>query len=254
MIVSRAGRTQHPELDVKLTELNMDRSQGSSPSRLRRSAAGAGRGVSWVFRTSMKLVLILAFVVIGMFIGGFLQFTNKVSSYEMSDEIPPADAIVVLTGGSTRIARALELLAKKKGQRLLISGVNEGTRAKDLKSINTTNAGLFDCCVDMEHIAKDTIGNAVETSKWMDKLNYKSVIVVTSAYHMPRSLVEFRKRLPDAKLRPYAVPLESINQEGWWRNPDVLRFMLSEYVKYVAANIRSYISTQKFDALRSGLW
>ncbi len=238
--------------DAELIELCMNRSKGNSASLLRRSAVGTGRGFSWVFRVGMKLVLIGLFVAIGMFVGGFLQFTNKVASYELTENIQPADAIVALTGGSTRIAKALELLAMNKGKRLLISGVNENTNAEDLKSIHLGYAALFDCCVDMERVAKDTIGNALETSKWMAKLNYKSAIVVTSAYHMPRSLVELRNQLQGIKLTPYAIPLESINEEGWWQNVDTLRFMLSEYVKYLGSNTRYYVSRQNFDVLLSG--
>ena len=97
------------------------------PSLGRRAVRGSGRLGSWIFRTLMKLVLIALFITIGLLVGGFLQFTNKVTESVEPTNIEPAEAIVALTGGSTRIASALELLQQNKGKRLLISGVNEGT-------------------------------------------------------------------------------------------------------------------------------
>ena len=43
-----------------------------------------------------------------------------------------ADGIVVLTGGTSRITDALELLASGRGKRLLITGVNPGTTTADI--------------------------------------------------------------------------------------------------------------------------
>ena len=236
-----------------MTETEMSNFSNNTPSMKKRAVSGVGRGLSWSFRFSMKLVLIGLFVAIGLFFGGFLQFTNKVTSYKMTADMQPADAIVALTGGSTRIAKALDLMADKKGQRLLISGVNAETKIDDLKSINQKHGDVFDCCVDIDRAARDTIGNARETSKWVTKGNYKSLIIVTSAYHMPRSMVEFRDQMKDVKLVPYAVPLDSISREDWWKNTNTLRFMLGEYVKYVGAHIRRYLSSENFVALRSSL-
>ena len=232
----------------------MSEYQNRSLSVAHRAATGTGRGISWLFRFFAKLSLIVIFIAAGLFVGGFLQFINVVTSYDHDVVIEKADAIVALTGGSTRIATALDVLARQKGKRLLISGVNQETKIEDLKSINPTNADLFDCCVDIETLALDTIGNAVETSKWMKTHQFSSLIVVTSAYHMPRSLVEFRKYLPDANLTPHPVRLEVLSEDGWWKNTRTLRFMLAEYVKYLAANLRDYVSSDDFDALRSGLW
>lgn len=233
--------------------MTMGLASNNKPLAVKRAVRNTGELITRVFRGLMKLVLVVVFVGGGLLIGGFLQFTNKVSGYSENKEITPASAIVALTGGSTRIATALELLAEKKGARLLISGVNATTKIIDIKQFNPTHEGLFDCCVDVERVAEDTIGNAVESAKWVKQNGYKSLIVVTSAYHMPRSLVEFHRQMPEVKLIPYAVPLESISEAGWWREPDTLRFMLSEYIKYVGTRVKDYIHPQTFDALRGSV-
>ena len=83
------------------------------PSLGRRAVRGSGRLGSWIFRTLMKLVLIVLFIAVGLFVGGFLQFTNQVTDSVQPADGEPAQAIVALTGGSTRMATALELLQQK---------------------------------------------------------------------------------------------------------------------------------------------
>ena len=224
------------------------------PSLGRRAIRGGGRLTSFIFRTVMKLLLILVFIGLGLLIGGFLQFTSKVSGSVQPADLEPAQAIVALTGGSTRIATALELLSQKKGQRLLISGVNAETQKADIQAMHADRDELFDCCVDIERVAADTIGNARETAKWMEQNGYQSLIIVTSAYHMPRSLLEFKRQLKGVALTPFPVPLDSLNREEWWKNAATLRFMVNEYLKYLGARARDYVRPQTFDALRGNMF
>ena len=202
----------------------------------------------------MKLLLIAIFVVAGLFIGGFLQFTSKVSNAVQPANVEAADAIVVLTGGSTRIETALELLAQQKGQKLLISGVNPETKEADIQAMHSDRAELFDCCVEVEQVAADTIGNATETAKWAEQNNYDSLIIVTSAYHMPRAMLEYHRQMDGMNLTPYPVPLESINQAEWWKNADTLRFMINQYMKYIGARLREHVPLQTLDAVRSSMF
>lgn len=202
----------------------------------------------------MKLILIALFVALGLFVGGFLQFINSISNTEQPAEAKPAEVIVALTGGSARIAAALGLLQQGKGKRLLISGVNADTKMKDIASMHPEKAGLFECCVDLDQIAENTHGNAVETVKWMQQNNYSSLIIVTSAYHMPRSLLEFRRQMPDAELFAFPVGLETTNRDGWWKDTATLRLMVNEFVKYLGVRAPDYLSPRIIDILRNSIW
>jgi uncharacterized SAM-binding protein YcdF (DUF218 family) len=219
----------------------------------RRVVRGTGKLVSWLFSSAMKLFLIALFVGVGLLVGGFLQFTAKVSDNVQPTDIASAHAIVALTGGSTRIATGLDLLSKRKGNRLLITGVNTSTKKDEIQAMHPQRVNLFDCCVDLERIAKNTIGNAEETAKWMQQHGYQSLIVVTSAYHMPRSLLEYRRQMPNVKLTAYAVPLEALASDGWWKDTATLRFMVNEYLKYLGARARDYVHPEAFDVLRNNL-
>lgn len=232
-----------------MTQSNIEKNNSAG----RRVAAGTGKAASWLFRLLAKTVLVLLFAAAGFFIGGFLQFATAVSNADIPTIEEPADGIVALTGGSARIAHALDLLQARKAKRLLISGVNPITSSKDIERINPEHHDLFECCVDIERQALDTIGNAEETAKWVKSNGYESIILVTSAYHMPRSLVEFRRRVIGTRIVSHPVPLKELSTDGWWYNPETLRFMLSEYLKYLGARSGDYVQPHTLQSLRANV-
>ena len=76
------------------------------------------------------VVAALAIVFVGAAIG-FVGFLSQLRGAEMKPE-RKADGIVVLTGGSSRVSDAMELLAGGYGKRLLISGVHPTNAASDI--------------------------------------------------------------------------------------------------------------------------
>ncbi|MFT5509896.1 MAG: uncharacterized SAM-binding protein YcdF (DUF218 family), partial [Hyphomicrobiaceae bacterium] len=120
---------------------------------------------------------------------GFLMFANA-TTRPVTVAAPRASAIVALTGGAQRIRAAGRLLQNRQAGRLLISGVNRVVSRAKLRRMLAIDSELFDCCVDIDYAAQNTRGNAVETRKWATKHEFDSLIVVTSSYHMPRSLTE----------------------------------------------------------------
>lgn len=211
------------------------------------------RFVFGLFRFVMKLSLVVGFIAGGLFIGGFLKFSSTVTADPGQQEIKQADALVVLTGGATRIARALELLAAKKARRLLITGVNPDTAKQDISNNNPQHSALFGCCVDIESVAVDTIGNARETKKWLDLHGYKSLILVTSGYHIPRSQLEFQRQMPQVTITPYPVIVNALRTESWWTNSETLRLIMSEYIKYIGSWSRDYLNSRTLMTLRDTL-
>ena len=173
------------------------------------------------------LVVLVVVVGAGFLIGGFLKFTDTVTSYEIAMPTDRADAIVVFTGGAMRIEKAVKLLQDGFGTRLLISGVNPTTSRGSLIKRTGIQPQLFDCCIDIR--AVDTKGNAVEVQKWVEDHGYQSLLVVTSTHHMPRSLLETRRRLRRVKLIPHAVDNDTIDRANWYRDPKSLRHLVYEY-------------------------
>ena len=178
-------------------------------------------------------------VLLGLYLAGFGAYVFMLPNVNAGPQATPpvhADAIVALTGGDARLQTGVALLESGAGQRLLISGVHPDTTKEALKR-RLHGGARFDCCADLGFNATDTHGNANEAAQWSRSHGYKSLIVVTAAYHMPRSLLEFGSVMPDVRLVPYPVEIEIVDPSSGW-NLDTLRILNGEYVKYVASLAR----------------
>jgi uncharacterized SAM-binding protein YcdF (DUF218 family) len=181
-----------------------------------------------------SLALALALVAA---IGGFLWFVGQLPQ-RATPPLTQTDAIVVLTGGSGRLAAGLELLAAGRADRLFVSGVYRGVEVEELLGLARDAPQELACCIVLGYEADDTRGNASETAEWMRAQGYRSLRLVTANYHMPRSLLEFRRRMPEVEIVPHPVFPPSFRSDEWWAWPGSFSLLVSEYVKYVAALAR----------------
>lgn len=182
----------------------------------------------------MKFLTLIGIVAL-MWLVGLFVFADRVRSMTPAAEPARADAIVALTGPSSeRVNAAVRLLDQDKGDRLLISGVNREVRRQELRALTPGSSRLFNCCVDLGFEAEDTEGNAQEIAAWARSHGYDDLIVVTSDYHMPRSLLEIRSVAPGIRLHGYAVETPSLDNSRWWRVAVTARRMTLEYMKYLA--------------------
>src|SRR6266567_3356740 len=195
--------------------------------------APAARQRGWL-RATIVAALAITFVGAGV---GFIAFLSQLRGVEVKPA-RNADGIVVLTGGSSRVSDAMELLAGGYGKRLLISGVHPTNAASDISRSLPDNQALLRCCVDLDRSAVNTRSNAAEARRWAHERGFKSLIVVTSNYHMPRAILELSHVMPDIALIPFAVVGDKLHDEPWWTSGATLRLLLSEYAKYVAAELR----------------
>jgi uncharacterized SAM-binding protein YcdF (DUF218 family) len=179
-------------------------------------------------RTFLKVLAGVA----GLYLIGFLVFVLTLPG-AISPNLK-ADGIVALTGGNARLDAAVALLERGAAHRLLITGVHPTTTKLEL-GLLLHGGKRFDCCADLGHQAADTRGNAEEAARWAHDHGYKSLIVVTANYHMPRSLTEFAAAMPGEKLVPYAVAPSDVDLSGWWHRPAMLHLLHSEYEKYLAS-------------------
>ncbi len=168
-------------------------------------------------------------------IASFLWFIWLIPNEEVKLDAK-ADGIVVLTGGSSRISDALELLAAKHGRRLLISGVHPTTRQQEIARLMPEYRKIFDCCVDLDREALNTVGNATETRRWAKEQGFNSLIVVTSNYHIPRAMAELSRQLPDVHLIAYPVVTHRVTD--MWQSEATAKLLFFEYLKYMVAQAR----------------
>ena len=186
----------------------------------------------------MKFLTLIGIVAVIWLVGLFV-FAERVRGLTPVTEPARADAIVALTGPSAeRVNAAIRLLEQGKGDRLLISGVNREVKRQELRALTPGPNALFNCCVDLGFEAENTVGNAREIAEWARSKGYDSLIVVTSDYHMSRSLLEIHSAAPGLDLIPYAVETPSLDSSRWWRAAVTARRMTLEYMKYLTVLAR----------------
>jgi len=190
------------------------------------------------------------FVVLLIWVVGLVAFAQRIERSIPPTEPPVADAVVALTGASDlRLEAAARLLERGKGKRLLISGVNREASRDDILAVSRAVKPIYDCCVDLGYTAADTIGNAGEIAEWARGKGFNRLIVVTSDYHMPRSILEIRAAMPEAVLIEYPVATGLVDVGGWWRKEGDARRLIVEYSKYLAILAReSFLALGPRDA------
>ena len=198
--------------------------------------SGTGRRVSRILTVAtLGLSLCLAGGLASAW--SFTSFLDRIAAVEKPVD-GHAEGAVALTGGADRISDAVDLLAQGRADRLLITGVNPATTPGEIVKRTPAARGLIDCCIALGYDAANTVGNAAETERWVRANHIRSLIVVTSNYHMPRALAEMASVLPGVELKPYPVVSEHGRQHPWWTEAASARLLLWEWIKFNAATLR----------------
>jgi uncharacterized SAM-binding protein YcdF (DUF218 family) len=184
--------------------------------------------------------------------GGFAWFVHSSLAIAV-DHTSPTDAIVVLTGGRLRVETAIDLLGAGQARKLFISGVNphvdRGALLRVVGRIDEDDTSR----IEIGHEAENTLGNARETAEWMRQEGYRSLRLVTSWYHMRRSLLEFERAMPDARIVAEPVFAAHADPETWSSRFEVALLTIGEYDKFLVTLVRPEIAAIWPRASSSGL-
>lgn len=188
-------------------------------------AAAPARRLRWLLPPLVPPLLLLA---------GFVAFVARVL-----DPPPPpggrSEAIVVLTGGSERVATGFRLLAEGRAERMLISGAHPGAGLAEIAAAAGFDPAPFAGRVIIGHAAATTRGNAAETAAWLRAEPARSLRVVTAGYHMPRAMLELRRALPGVELLAHPVPSAALRAPGALWRPRIWGLLSGEYGRYLLA-------------------
>ena len=185
--------------------------------------------------TFVNLVLVVLFI-LGLWAIGLSRYVGDIPKV-VEDKTTRTDAIVVLTGGSGRLTVGLNLLAKDLADLMFVSGVYRGLDVRKLLEVVNHDASKLETRINIGN-AINTHENAEETAKWVAEKNLRSLRLVTAAYHMPRSLLEFRNRMPGIKIIANPVFPKHVKHSEWWAWPGTAILMASEFNKYLMAWVR----------------
>jgi uncharacterized SAM-binding protein YcdF (DUF218 family) len=194
------------------------------------------RSVRGRARRLILYMAILFLTVMLVWFAGLIWFVAQVPSGGKT-VLEKTDAIVVLTGGTGRLDTGLQLLEEGLAQQLFVSGVARNVDVSTLLRVAQRKPDELACCISVGYQADDTAGNARETAIWVGAKGFKSIRLVTASYHMPRSLVEFRRALPDLTILPHPVYPPQFKRDQWWLWPGTAALLSSEFNKYVLARL-----------------
>lgn len=177
-----------------------------------------------------KKLAILGGLGFAAWLAGFAVFAYKINHYPTEFETQ-TEAIVVLTGGRYRISEGMKLLNSGLAPELFISGVEKNTSLAEIgkKQAIDFNNGRE---ISVDKKSTNTVENAEETREWLKRHRIKSIRLVTSNYHMPRSLAEFRYHNPGLKIIPHPVFSDYVARE-WWKSAKSFYLIASEYNKFL---------------------
>ncbi len=131
---------------------------------------------------------------------------------------PPADAIMVPTGGENRIQEGYLAWKEGKAKELFILGTGGGARLERLLPEITTMPPAQRRLLHVEGWSENTLENAIMAKAIALERRYARVILLTSDYHMPRAYYTMRRVLPST-IEISTIPVKT----DWRANSSFLR-------------------------------
>lgn len=176
------------------------------------------------------LPLLVSFA-IGLGAFDFAAFCKRTAALDLPVS-PKGDGVVALTGGSgLRIAAGVRLIEAGAARHMLISGVNPAVSQAEIAKLGGGPPEIYICCVTLGRRAETTLGNASETASWASESGHQRLIIVTSNYHMPRSLIVLRRAMPELEFIAYPVQ-SSLDPNAPFANLRSLKGLGTEWVKW----------------------
>jgi uncharacterized SAM-binding protein YcdF (DUF218 family) len=191
---------------------------------------GRQHGMFWL---NLGAMLVFMF---GLWLIGLIRFAGDIPG-SVEDKTTKTDAIVVLTGGSGRLHEGLELLSNNLAKRMFVSGVYQGLDVRKLLQLARRDPSGLETRIGIGN-AVNTRENATETAKWVKDNAIGSLRLVTAAYHMPRSRLEFTHVMSEVQIVSNPVFPKHVKQDEWWAWPGTAALMVSEFNKFLMAWLR----------------
>jgi uncharacterized SAM-binding protein YcdF (DUF218 family) len=196
--------------------------------RRARRAGWVGRGAA-VVGVVLAAALVLRWEAALQSAGDFLA---------VRDPLAQTDAVIAISGdGRERVRTAADLVHQGVATWLLVSGGPPGLPGSAAEMVGyAREAGMEDDRVLVDVGATSTVENAEGSARVMRAHGLRSAILVTSPYHMRRSVVIFRGTFHRQGLSVRAYPARDsfFEVEGWWKRRRDRELVFREYAKLAA--------------------
>lgn len=194
------------------------REPGAKTGRLRAGRAMVAAAVAWLLFWSLPITS-----------STLLAWVERDAGPPTVEAVAPAPVMVVLGGGvsgprlplrpypdlnsaSDRLWHAVRLYRAGKAPRLLLSGgvtrKGDGSEAEAMRRF-LLDMGVPDSAMTLEGGSQDTSANATETARLLKGQGVDTVVLVTSASHMPRARKLFERA--GLKVNPAPTDFEVTN-------------------------------------------
>ena len=186
------------------------------------------------------IIVIVGFAFLTWAIGAYLAPDNLAKCKDLMPSAEAgcgrADAIVAVSGGDTtaRANEAIKLYKNGWAGILVFSGAaadKTGPSNAAVMKQQAIDAGIDPNVILVEETSETTTENAAETISLFKKHNITSAILVTSAYHQRRALLEFDRRALGVDVRAHPVETDKQWSSVWWLTPSGWSLALPELVR-----------------------
>jgi uncharacterized SAM-binding protein YcdF (DUF218 family) len=160
------------------------------------------------------------------------------------DQREPADAALVLTGDLDfeRTDHAAALVRSGEARLLVLTGGVPfvGDSAESLRDRALAD-GVPAERIRLENTSTDTWESLVAVRPILTNERVKTLLLVSSPYHMRRASLAARRALPGIRILCEPAPCSHWRPKGWWRSSYGRRIVMSEYVKLVYYLLRGWV-------------
>jgi len=162
------------------------------------------------------------------------EYSADVLNYQRT-VFPPRDTdmVVVLTGSSGRIRPAYELMKEMNAPVLFVAGTNAKVSFDELAREHNMDINYRDRII-VDNSSKTTYENSEAVLKYADEHQVKKILLVTSAYHMKRSMMVFKRMFEgtEVEIIPYGTSNTVLKKDSWLTDFSVFKNVLVECFKY----------------------
>lgn len=185
----------------------------------------------YMLHSVIRIYLVTIITSFFVLVLGFVYFFCQI---EVAGEARPrhGDAIIVFSGDAERIKTSTKLLSDGFSKQLIIVGQDN---KNEIETLRASNVSLFSCCVKVDQGSMSTAEDAKLAKTMLAGIPVRSLILVTSSFHMPRARMELKRQFPSAVVIPYGTNNRNINFYEIISDKELRSLLFEEYIHYIAS-------------------